>query len=82
MNEYKVQDIIFGTKEDAEEVIYNLKKIIDDYGVVSVADLYDLSEIVGSYKDNTYGWTDINSVKTVEVTHGYSLVLPIVKKLN
>jgi hypothetical protein len=74
MNKYSnVNNIIFGTNEDGDEVIDKLKTTLDTYGSVSVADLYDLSGLPYTYKDNKYGWTDLSSVKLVPCEYGYQL---------
>ena len=52
-------DVIFESRGEAEEVLSSLMDIIVDYGVTTVADLYDLVGITGSFTDNKYGWTDL-----------------------
>jgi len=45
--------------------------------MVSVADLYELVGIQGSYTDNKYGWTkNIRNASVVRVRDGYLLKLP------
>lgn len=71
-----IQDIIFGTRGEAEEVLGNLVDFIVDYGVASVADLYDLVGITGPFTDNKYGWTDLSMATVVRVRDGYLINLP------
>ena len=52
-------DVIFESRGEAEEVLSSLMDIIVDYGATTVADLYDLVGITGSFTDNKYGWTDL-----------------------
>lgn len=73
---YSYDDIVLETKGEAEAVIMGLEEIIDTYSVASVADLYDLVGVTGSYTDNNYGWTDISSAQTVRVRDGYLLKFP------
>ena len=49
---------------------------METYGLVRVADLYDLVGITGSYTDNKYGWTNIRNVEPIRVRDGYMLKLP------
>ena len=58
---YSFDDILLDSRGDAEEVLNGLIDIIERYGVVSVADMYDLVGIVGVYTDNKYGWTDLRT---------------------
>lgn len=63
MNGFKMEELIFNSRTEAMEVINKLNDVVDEYGTASVADLYDLSGIVGNYKNNAYGWTDVSSAK-------------------
>ena len=57
--------------------------IIDEYDVVSVADLYDLVGITGRYTDQDYGWTNIHNARAVRCRDGgLTLELPKVKPLK
>lgn len=69
-------DIIFETRCKAEEVITAMNKLINAYGIVSVADLYDLVGRSCNYTDNIYGWANMRNVEPVKVIDGYMLNLP------
>lgn len=73
---YNVDDIILETRGEAEDVLYRMDELIDRYGIVSVADLYDLVGVTGNYTDNKYGWTSIRNAEPVRVRGGYTLRLP------
>ena len=73
---YDYDDIILDTRREAEEVLDRMQDLIDNYGMVSVADLYDLVGINGSYTDNKYGWTHLRSADIRRVSDGYLLKLP------
>ncbi len=73
---YNYDDIILDNRGEAEDVLFRMDELIEAYGLVSIADLYDLVGINGSYTDNKYGWTDIRSAKVVRVRDGYLLKLP------
>lgn len=76
-NAYNYDDIIFETRGDAEAVLDAMNDIISQYGVVSVADLYDLAEVSNdNYAANKYGWRDIGGCKTTRINDGYILKLP------
>lgn len=81
-NGYSYDDIILENRGEAEDVIMRMNEVIDVYGIVSVADLYDLVGIVGNHTDNKYGWTDIRSAQVVRVRDGYLIKLPKALPLN
>ena len=73
---YDYDDIILDTRREAEEVLDRMDDLIDTYGMVSVADLYDLVGISGNYTDNKYGWTNLRNSDVQRVRDGYLLKLP------
>ena len=80
--EYNYDDIILETRGEAEEVLERMEELIETYGIVSVADLYDLVGITGNYTDNKYGWTNIRNAEPVRVRDGYMLKLPKALPIN
>lgn len=79
---YSYYDITLESRGEAEDVISRMEEIIETYGFVRVADLYDLVGITGDYTDNNYGWTNISSAEPVRVRNGYMLRLPRAIPLN
>lgn len=79
---YNYDDIILDNRGEAEDVLSRMDELISTYGVVSVADLYDLVGVTGNYTDNKYGWTDIRSAQVVRVRDGYLIKLPKALPLN
>ena len=73
---YSYDDIILETRGEAEDVLTRMDELIDTYGIVSVADMYDLVGISGNYTDNKYGWTNLRNAEPVLVRDGYMLKLP------
>lgn len=80
---YDYDNIVFESRGDAEAVLEAMIDIIDQYGVVSVGDLYDLADMsVDNYTLNKYGWTDIRNASVNRVRDGYMLKLPKALPLN
>lgn len=73
---YSYDDIILESRAEAENVRDRLDEIMDQYGLVRVADLYDLVGITGNYTDNDYGWTNIRNAEIIRVREGYMLKMP------
>lgn len=73
---YRHEDIVVDTRGEAEDVISQMEGVIDTYGMVSVADLYDLVGISGNYTDHKYGWTNLHNAEPIRVRDGYLIKLP------
>lgn len=73
---YDYDDLVFGTRGEAEMILDNMFEILDRYKVVTVADLYDLAGERGRYTDNKFGWTDISSASVVRIRDGFVIKLP------
>jgi predicted transcriptional regulator len=75
------RDILLTNKEDAMSVLGDLKDLLDEYGVVTVSDVFNVAGVVTStFTDTKYGWTSllgayIRPNKDVD-KDGYRLVLP------
>lgn len=80
---YSLDDIILDSKGDAEYVLEQMDAILDTYGMVTVADLYDLVDISRDYTDQNYGWTSLGGARVTRVRDGgYMLELPRVTSLK
>lgn len=73
---YTYDDIILDSRREAEEVLDKLYELLDQYGVVSVADYYDLVNVSGEYTDNNYGWTHLRNAEIIRDRDGYVIKLP------
>lgn len=79
---YEPDDIILESRVEAEEVLERMNELIDNYGIVSVADLYDLVGKTCDYTANRYGWTNIRNAEPVRVRDGYLLKMPKVGPID
>lgn len=75
-NSYDYNDIILDSRGEAEDVLSRMDELIDAYGLVRVADLYDLVGITGNYTDNKYGWTNIRNAQIIRTRDGYMIKMP------
>lgn len=74
---FSSKDILIESRREADMILDQMEAVINTYGMVSVADLYDLCGLTSPhYKDTKYGWTDISNAKVVRVREGYILDLP------
>lgn len=65
------RDIILRNRSDAERVIQSMRDRIRDLGSVSVAEMFDLLDLEGTYTDNNYGWDDERDIGIRRVSSGY-----------
>lgn len=81
--EFEYDEVILDSRADAEKTIDALQDIIDEYGMASVADLYD---IVGMDNDNwslnDYGWTNVRSARVQYTRDGFWIRMPKARPLN
>lgn len=71
-------DVALESKADAEEVLDRMEEMIDQYGVATVADLFEMVGQSGNgYTDRNYGWTSLRTATIYRDRHGdYRFKLP------
>lgn len=69
-------EIVLGSRGEAEEVLDRLTDLVSNYDVATVSDLYDLVGITGSFTDDKWGWYDLRGSSIRPVRGGYLLILP------
>jgi hypothetical protein len=79
---HEFDDVVLDTRGEAEDVLSRLVDLTMDYGQATVADLYDLVGITGSFTDNKWGWTDLRSASVSRVRDGYLINLPRTQPLD
>ena len=79
---FEYDDVILDTRMEAEEVLKRMNEVIQIYGMVSVADLYDLIGRTGPYTKHNYGWSDLSTAKASPCREGYILIFPKVMPLK
>ena len=75
-------EIVLETRGEAEEVLSHLVDLTIDYGMATVADLYDLVGITSQFTDNKFGWTDLRDASVSRVRGGYLINLPKTQVLD
>lgn len=73
---FEYDDIVFQTRSEAEAVRKEMLAVIERYGFVTVADMYDMADLTAPYTSNNYGWVNIRNSEPVRVRDGYILKLP------
>ena len=69
--------IVYTTRQEAEDIIDGMADIIDQYGQVSIADMYDLSDVSAPpHTYNRYGWRTVRDFYTRHTADGWVIVTP------
>lgn len=77
-NGFDYEDLVFSNRGDAELVKQQMKDIIGRYGVVTIADMYEMADpnLTAPYTSHKYGWMDVSGAEAIRVRDGYILKLP------
>lgn len=65
------RNIVLRNRDDAEDLIEEMRRRIKSEGSVSVATLLDLIDVPGRYTDNNWGWDDDRDIGIRRVSSGY-----------
>lgn len=65
------RNIVLRNRDDAEDLIEEMRRRIKSEGSVSVATLLDLVDVPGRYTDNNWGWDDDRDIGIRRVSSGY-----------
>lgn len=80
---YSYDDIVISSRAEAEDVLDRMHELISSYGIVSVADFYDLVGVKSEYTDEKYGWTNLGraGIERVRDGSGYGYLIRLPKAL-
>lgn len=74
---HEFQEIVIPSRGDAQAILEGLYRILDEFGMVSVSDLYDLAGVDNAnFQDNKWGWENLSGASIRPVRGGYIIVLP------
>jgi len=78
----RLQDVVFETGGEAQEVLAIMSEILEQYGEVTVADFYDVAGLQNHAEatDNSWGWTDLQNTGISRTRDGYVISFPRTKQ--
>lgn len=79
---YSYDTVTVDSRGEADEVLRRMEEAIEEYGMVSIGDFYDLVGITGDHTDNNYGWYDLRGAGIRRTRDGYVFEFPRVVPLN
>lgn len=67
-----VDEILFDSRQNAEDAITAMTEIIDQYGRATLMDFYDYCKVSKPYDYNSYhyGWDDLSDAKIMKTVSG------------
>lgn len=82
--DFGVNQVSFGSRKEAANVLDSLDDILDQNGTVTVADFYNEAGFNDPYYSDSccYGWKDIDDAYVVKVRSGWFISLPDPIKLE
>lgn len=75
------KDRVWNTYEDAWNVLDNMKMMLGCCGSVSVAELYNLADLVFAENDKKWGWTNLDDAFVTECPDGFTIELPTPERI-
>lgn len=74
---FDLDDISFDSRGEAEMVLDKMIDVIEEYGFVTVSDLYDIADLSAApYTGYKYGWKNLRYAEVVRRRDGYVIKLP------
>lgn len=77
-----IGEVKLAIKEEADAVLEQMKDIVDQYQVVSVADLYEMCGLPTNYTDNDWGWYSLVPSSVRQARDGWLIDLPPVVNIK
>ena len=77
-----VDYVTFDERFEAEDVLANLRDLIDQYGVASVMDFYGFAGLPTDYTKDKWGWDNLDDVPIIRENEGYMIRLPRPKVID
>lgn len=74
--------IILDHREDAEEVVKEMRERIIKTGSASIADLLNLLDIASDYTDNDWGWINERDINWRRISSGFLIDVPTARYLD
>ena len=75
-NRFDYADIEYESRADAQYVLDQMRGAIKTYGIISIADQYDMSGLTAPYTSDRYGWTNIDDAYVDRSRGSYIIKLP------
>lgn len=71
-----VDEIVFKHRQDAERCLAKMYELINEYGFVTIGDLYSMVGWTSTITHERYGWAHLDRVRIIRHADGYLMDLP------
>jgi hypothetical protein len=71
-----LDDLLFDSRDDAQNVLEQMADLLEDYDVVRVADLMTMIDKTSTHTDQKWGWESLQGTDVRTTRDGYLLILP------
>jgi hypothetical protein len=71
-----IDQVVFDSREEANQVLDCMVDYLMDYSTVSVADFYDFANVSSDWTDQKWGWYDLREARVIKTRDGWELRLP------
>lgn len=78
---HEISDLIFANSREAEVVLERMIDIIDNYDMVSIADMHELAGLPSSHVDHKWGWSDLRSSEVRQTRDGFIIEFPPLEQI-
>ena len=75
-------DLVLKTRSDAQDVLDNMRTVVDNYSMVSVNDFYEMLGLTADFADAKWGWTNLRDARIRPVQGGYVFDFPETEPLT
>lgn len=82
VNRHSFDEVSFSIRRDAEAVLEQLVALVDQYGLATVGDFYDLVGMENNFTDGKYGWYNLSEAIITQTRRGFVINLPRVVILD
>ena len=70
------EPVLIPTRQEAETVLYHMRARIEEFGWVTVGDLYSMCRMPSNFTQERWGWTDLKHVGIGHTNQGWFIDLP------
>lgn len=68
---------ILSTREEAENVLATMNKLLDNYNVATMSDLKELLGVSPTFAETSEGWTTLKDVQIRQIREGWLIEFPL-----
>lgn len=76
-----VENCLFASRKEAEDVLVYLRRQIEIFGQVPIAEYYETVGLQNDFVAQTHGWIDLSTAYVLPTNSGFSIIFPPTESL-